>query len=389
MNFNFILILSKYKYFILLFLLFILLNLIIKYKLECIYIEIEKYIKFNLEGNLIHSPTEFYKRDIPEISIIITTYNGEVYLKPAVRSIQNQNFLNVEIIIVDDGSKDNTLKVANQLMNEDKRIKLLSNIINRGLFYTIIKGVLNAKGRYIMTLDQDDLYSTNCVFSLLYNEANKNSLDLLGFTGVYTGPQLKNIAKSNFLNNIGTVVILKPNIKNRFLGSNIKIQSATNLCLYLIKTQLFLYTIKLLGDSFINRNIDAGDDTILTFMFSRHAKTLKHLKKICYIIFKWPDKYSESLKFQRIIKQTEREIKSCYSYLTFIEVLFTFTENSDKYIAEKYFLLFFINQQKCRNNLGIKNDSIRICNLYLNNPYISQHTKKEISFYLNQTYQNI
>lgn len=367
----------------------ILFNIIIKYKLENIYREIEKYIKFNLEGNLIHSTTEFYKRDIPEISIIISTYNGEVYLKSALRSIQNQNFLNIEIIIVDDGSRDNTLKVANQLMNEDKRIKLLSNNINRGLFYTIIKGVLNAKGRYVMTLDQDDLYSTNCVFSILYNEANKYNLDLLGFSGIYSGPQLKNIGKSKFLNYIGTGVINKPNIKKRFLGSVSEIQSATNLCLYLIKTQLFLYTIKLLGDSFINRNIDSGDDTILTFMFSRSAKALKHFKKICYIIFKWPEKYSESLKFQRNIKQIERENKRCYSYLTFIEVLFKFTENSDKFIAEKYFLIFFLNQQKCRNNSGVKNDSIRICNLFLNNPYISSRTKRKIFIYLNPTHQNL
>ena len=361
----------------------------IKHKLQLNLKAIEKYIEFNLAGNLYHSSSEFYKRENPEISVVISTFNGEVYLKPVVRSIQNQNFLNIEIIIVDDGSRDNTIKVANQLMNEDKRIKILSNGVNRGLFYTIIKGVLNAKGRYVMTLDQDDLYSNSCVFSILYNEVNKNNLDLLGFSGIYTGPQLKNIDKANFLNYIGTEVINKPNIKKRFLGSDSKFQSATNLCLYFIKTQLFLYAIKLLGDSFINRNIDSGDDTILTFIFSRNAKTLKHLKKICYIIFKWPEKYSESLKFQRNIKQIEREIKRCYSYLTFIEVLFKFTENSDKFIAEKYFLIYFLNQQKCRNNLGVKNESIRICNLYLNNPYISSHTKKEIFIYLNHTYQNL
>ena len=51
--------------------------------------EIEKYIKFNLAGNLSLSPSLFYNRKCPEISIIISTFNGETYLKPAVRSIQN------------------------------------------------------------------------------------------------------------------------------------------------------------------------------------------------------------------------------------------------------------------------------------------------------------
>ena len=87
------------------------------------YIEIEKYIKCNLEGKLLHSKLDFYKRPKPKISVIISVFNGEVYLKPAVRSIQNQNFLNIEIIIVNDGSLDNTINVVKDLMEEDRRIK--------------------------------------------------------------------------------------------------------------------------------------------------------------------------------------------------------------------------------------------------------------------------
>ena len=61
--------------------------------------EIEEFIKFNLDCNLSNSPSEFYNRKNPNISIVISTFNGEVYLKPAVRSIQNQDFLNIEIVI--------------------------------------------------------------------------------------------------------------------------------------------------------------------------------------------------------------------------------------------------------------------------------------------------
>ena len=103
-----------------------------------------------------------------------------------------------------------------------------------------------------------------------------------------------------------------------------------NLCLCFIKTEIFLKPIKQLGDEFINRNIDAHDDIILMFILSRNAQTFKHLKEIFYIILVWPEKYLESFKFQRSIKQRERERNNCYSYLTFSEILLKFTERSDK-----------------------------------------------------------
>ena len=133
-----------------------------------------------------------------------------------------------------------------------------------------------------MTLDHNNLYGSEYAFSKLYDETKKYNLDLLGFYIIGTGTEIKNIAKSDFLNYFGTTVIKKPYIKQRFLGPDNKIQSATNLCLYFIKTKLFLFTIKQLGEEFIKRNIDAHDDTILMFMLSRNALTLKHLTEILY-----------------------------------------------------------------------------------------------------------
>ena len=382
-----IIILFKHKYCVLLLFLISLFDILAKNKLESIYKEITKYIQFNLECNLNHSSSEFYKRDNPIISIIISTFNGEIYLKPAIRSIQNQNFLDIEIIIVDDGSMDNTVKVVKDLMEEDRRIKLLSNKINRGTLFTKSKGVLNAKGQYVMTLDHDNLYSTEYVFSKLYEESKKLNLDLLGFSGISTGIKVKNIHNTDLINYIGTGVIKEPYIKKRFLSFDSSIESRTNLCLYFIKTEIFLKTIRQLGDEFINRNIDAHDDSILMFILSRNAQTFKHLKKIFYIILIWPDKYSESLKFQRTTKKRERERKNCYSYLTFSEILLKFTESRYKFIAEKNFLYWFIREKKCKNNTEIKNDAIRVCNLYLSDKYIPLKTKKEISLYLNPTQQ--
>ena len=86
---------------------------------------------------------------------------------------------------------DKSVEVIKELMNEDRRIKLLTNIINRGTLYTKTKGVLNAKGKYVMTLDHDNLYATKIVFNKLYIEAQQNNLDLLGFSAMITGVKIK------------------------------------------------------------------------------------------------------------------------------------------------------------------------------------------------------
>ena len=92
---------------------------------------------------------------------------------------------------------DNSVKVIKELMKEDRRIKLLSNVINRGTLYTKTNGVLNAKGKYVMTLDHDNLYATKYVFDKLYREAEKYNLDLLGFSAIKTGVEIKDVNKKN------------------------------------------------------------------------------------------------------------------------------------------------------------------------------------------------
>jgi len=94
----------KYKYVILLTILDILLLFyyILVYTLNISLKQIKKYIKENLNGILHYDKSQLTKNNNPIISIIISTFNGEIYLKPVIRSVQNQNFLNIEIIIVDD-----------------------------------------------------------------------------------------------------------------------------------------------------------------------------------------------------------------------------------------------------------------------------------------------
>ena len=95
----------------------------------------EDFIYIIAHEYLLNSEKKFQKSENPKISIVISVYNGEGLLKAGLRSVQNQDFLDIEIVIVDDGSLDNSVNLIKELMKEDPRIVLLENKINKGNLY--------------------------------------------------------------------------------------------------------------------------------------------------------------------------------------------------------------------------------------------------------------
>ncbi|MGM9536202.1 MAG: glycosyltransferase family 2 protein, partial [Intestinibacter sp.] len=89
------------------------------------------------------------KKKDPEISIIVPIYNVEKYLRKCIESIQKQTFDNIEIILVDDGSTDNSSKICDDFANRDKRIKVF-HLENGGVSRARNYGMDKAIGKYIM-----------------------------------------------------------------------------------------------------------------------------------------------------------------------------------------------------------------------------------------------
>ena len=85
----------------------------------------------------------------------------------------------IEIILIDDYSEDKTLLKVNYYKKKDKRIRLIKNTENRKILYSKSIAALNANGKYIIQLDQDDIFIRNDIFDILYKEAEKNNLDLV------------------------------------------------------------------------------------------------------------------------------------------------------------------------------------------------------------------
>ena len=118
----------------------------------------------NINKNIILCQKGILTNDIlksysnPLITVIIPIYNSEKTIKSAIRSVQNQNFRDLEILLIDDFSKDNSLSIIKELKNEDSRIKIIKNKVNRGPLFSKSLAVLNSRGKYTILLDSDDLF---------------------------------------------------------------------------------------------------------------------------------------------------------------------------------------------------------------------------------------
>jgi glycosyltransferase involved in cell wall biosynthesis len=93
----------------------------------------------------------------PKISVITAVYNGERFLVKTIESILNQTFKNFEYILINDCSKDKSLKIMKEYKKKDKRIVLINNKKNIGSASSRNLGLKMARGGYIAILDHDDL----------------------------------------------------------------------------------------------------------------------------------------------------------------------------------------------------------------------------------------
>ena len=118
----------------------------------------------------------------PTISIIVAVYNKKNEILKSVRSIQNQSFKNIEIILVDDFSTDNSTNIYNSLLAEDPRIRVFYHLKNMGVFRTRLDGFLYSRGKYILHFDAGDLFSDNLVLEDIYNLIVKYNLDSIRFS---------------------------------------------------------------------------------------------------------------------------------------------------------------------------------------------------------------
>ena len=229
----------------------------------------------------------------PFFSIICTVYNGQDYIQECVESIIQQSFFSWELIIIDDGSTDNTLNICKGYQSE--KIKVFHKI-NSGQYDSRLFGLSKASGSYILFLDSDDLFTNNALEEL-YLYAKESNYDIISFN-------YDTFSNSNSLLRKGRIIESKVQIDN-----NKGIVSH-----YLFKYFLFSLCSSCFKASVIrSANKDEqskpvgkfGEDAVFTYEIIKKAKTALLLTNVYYLYRMHPNSVSHTknieLEYQRIV----------------------------------------------------------------------------------------
>ena len=125
----------------------------------------------------VHQLINFDDNSCIKVSVVVPVFNVETYLPQCLDSILSQTLEDIEVICVNDGSTDNSLKILREYSLKDKRIKIIDKD-NAGYGHTINIGMDMAKGEYIAIVESDD-YILHDMLETLYLTADENNLDFV------------------------------------------------------------------------------------------------------------------------------------------------------------------------------------------------------------------
>lgn len=142
---------------------------------ECDTRDVNLYAKVS-ENKVIAKKQEF-NGEFPKVSVLMAAYNSSQFIEQAVRSVTSQSLSDIEIIIVDDGSTENTLEIIECLAKKDSRLKVISQK-NTRLGYVRNAGLIASKGKFIHFMDADDYMDEDFLESMVKN-AEKYDSDIV------------------------------------------------------------------------------------------------------------------------------------------------------------------------------------------------------------------
>lgn len=138
----------------------------------------------------------FSQTNYPLVSVIIPAYNAERYVESAVRSIMEQTYTNLEILVADDCSTDGTFSILKKLAAEDSRIRLFHNEENQKIVRTLNGLVAVASGKYIARMDADDISLPERIAGQLAFMQQNPQIDFCGCNAFHINDDGKTIGKT-------------------------------------------------------------------------------------------------------------------------------------------------------------------------------------------------
>ena len=356
---------------------------------------IKEYITTFREGKLLPK-RKFTKSENPKISIIIPMFNEEKNILSVIRSVQNQNLQDIEIVCVNDNSNDNTLSILNKLKKEDPRITIITNKINRGVLYNRIYGAQESKGEYVTFINANDGFSSPEILEKAYDIATNKYKEKIEVVHYQTcGSQIDNDGK------MGNFVIFDTFIQENFdkiirqseLGDNYfqKGKNITGSGLVfdkLYKKQLIKRAASYIGPHIWNQNLVYSYDFLLAYAIMKTAKSIVNIGDIGY----WHlmnTKESSNTNVWDIngykLKHPEKANKQIGDYILITERLLELTDNEPGSVEFREFILRKFGQERYMKAVARSNyydKYLSLCDKFINWKYTDKEAKERLLNYV-------
>ncbi len=247
-----------------------------------------------------------------EVSIIVPAYNVEDYIEKCIDSILNQSYKNFELLIIDDGSSDNTADICKAYL-KDKRIKLICQK-NSGVSNARNKGINMAKGKYIAFIDADDELAENYIEKMLKTlEATKSEMTCCSYSKDIEEMKNNNEQENYILSSAEFISqITKNNLEECYIWN-----------------KLFIRDIIIKNNIFFEENIIIWEDMLFLLKYILKIKKISTLKSILYY---YRTRENSAVNCNESIKKIECKVK----VLEEIMKLSIDNENFVKLVKRKY-----------------------------------------------------
>jgi glycosyltransferase involved in cell wall biosynthesis len=321
--------------------------------------EIDNNITFNISKN-------------PKISVIVPIYNSQKTIKSTLRSVQNQNMKDIEIILIDDFSKDNSSHIIKEIHKNDPRVLIINNNKNMGILYSRCIGVLKSRGNYILNLDHDDMFFDEDVFDTLYQSTEKGKYDIISFMEVEGGDyniKIEDMKDGFCTHHPNKLIVNQPELSYFTLFKNNEF-SAIDIQIWgkLFKTNIYKNAVNFLGIKRYSVFNALNEDMIGLLTICNIAKSYKYIRK--YGLFHFISKSTASQKaskehymnmeifFSDVIFDLSKVSNKKYAAIIAIKLreksFFTLSSNKTKrylfYVLKKIINSNFI-EEKYKNQL--------------------------------------
>ena len=321
--------------------------------------------------------SDFIKRENPKVSIVLAVHDQQKDIKTIYASIQRQELKDIEIIFVDDNSKDNTSFIIKSLMEKDKRIVYLKNEENRRAFYSRNRGILQAKGEYILAIDPDDLLLNNILLKA-YETAKKYDLDMVQFyalLGYFQTPRIWRDLKRK-----GGIIKGNKEIRENFYNC-----MSRNLWDKLVRREVYIKSVNFMKDEFKNELYVLNNDDTAFFGLLHVVESYGFLEDIGYFYILRPRGVTY---YRNDPKNTNAIFRSIFNNMRYFYIQSDDTTADKSNLAYKYFDKNYKVLKKNMVNLSTDFDFMNdVLDLYINSNYFNESQKnklKEIKNMINE-----